>query len=226
MSKSETLTFKKPFNFLLAAFEYAANSLGNGLSDLSTSTKKRKIPTNKIFLAALVLLVVLGLFYWVKTFVSGINRPTPTEEKTTIAPARSTHQVNKSFDFPLRDEKGEEVSKIKFIVENAELRDEIVVKGQRASSVSGRVFLVINLKITNSFKKTVQINTRDYLRLTVNNNDKEFLAPEIHNDPVEAQAISTKYTRVAFAINESDKNLKLRIGDPDKEEKTVVDLKL
>lgn len=188
----------------------------------------KNFPTNKLIASLFVVLLLLGLFYWIKALSSGAGGSSSAiinDKKVKVEDAKATKKLNKDFAFPLRDEKGDEVSKIKYVIESAELRDEIIVKGQRATALEGRDFLVINLKITNDFKKSVALNTRDYIRLSANSNDKELLAPEIHNDPVEIQAQSTKYTRLAFAINESDKNLKLRIGEIDKENKTVVDLK-
>ena len=59
----------------------------------------------------------------------------------------------------------------------------------------------------------IKINTKDFIRLSVNNNQNEWLAPDLHNDPVEVQAISTKNTRLGFPVNESDKNLVLQVGE-------------
>lgn len=180
--------------------------------------------TNKLFAIIFFGVLLIGVVYFIGALGTGLNKSSLTSNvKNDLAPPKATQEINKDFQFPLKDQKGEEISKLNFVVENAEVRDQIVVKGQRASAISGRDFLVLNLKITNDFKKTVQINTRDYLRLSVNNNEKELLAPEIHNDPVEVQATSTKYTRVAFAIDESAKSLKLRVGEIDKD-KTVIDL--
>ena len=73
--------------------------------------------------------------------------------------------------------------------------------------------MIINLKIINDLNSCVQINTKDYVRLSLNGDKNVWLAPDIHNDPVEVQAISTKLTRVGFAISTSDKNIILRIGE-------------
>jgi len=134
--------------------------------------------------------------------------------------AKAMEDANKEYSFPLIDADGNEVSRFKFVVEKVELRDEIIVQGKRATSVSGRTFLVVNLKITNEYNQRIEINTRDFVRLATSLDKTEWLAPDIHNDPVEVQAISTKYTRVGFAINDSDKDLTLRIGEinGDKEE--------
>lgn len=72
--------------------------------------------------------------------------------------------------------------------------------------------LILNVKLVNNYTKPVQISARDYVRLTVNKNTSEQLAPDIHNDPVDSQASSTKPTRVGFFINESDKDLTLSVG--------------
>lgn len=136
-----------------------------------------------------------------------------SSQKIQVKAAKATQTINKEFQFPLKSDKGEEVSKIKYEIETAELRDEIIVKGQRATSVAGRTFLILNLKIVNEHNQAIEINTRDYVRLIKNNKTSELLAPDIHNDPVEIQAISTKYTRVGFAINDSDRDLAIRIGE-------------
>lgn len=172
----------------------------------------------KIFSAILILAVI----------IFGISRMIPDSSKVTqnsknqpeVKGANASMFIGKEFEFPLTDSKGREISKIKYLVENAELRDEIIIKGQRATSVKGRTFLIITLKITNNYEKTVNINTRDYVRLSVNDSP-ELLAPDIHNDPVEVQAISTKYTRVGFPINTSDTNLVLQVGEINKEKEII-----
>lgn len=142
------------------------------------------------------------------------------ESGEEVKGAKETKDLNHEFSFPLRAGDGEEVGEIKYAIETAELRDEIVIKGQKAQAVAGRVFVILNLKITNSHNQGIEINTRDYVRLSVGDNRDEWLAPSMHNDPVEVQAISTKYTRLGFAINDDDEDILLAVGeiDGDKEE--------
>jgi hypothetical protein len=180
---------------------------------------------NKLFMIGFIALVILGGFFWVRNFTSGFGGNASKSNNAQVAGATKEQDINKPFSFSIKDEKGAEVSKLSFTVENSEVRDQIIIKGRRATAPSDKTFLVINLKIQNDFNKNIQISTRDYIRLLRNNNDKELLAPEVHNDPVDVQATSTKYTRVAFVVNKSDKDLKLRVGELDKE-KTVIDLKL
>lgn len=183
-----------------------------------------KLHRNKIIIIGVALLFLAGVGFWVSKqvtsgtgVVAGANDSRPDAGKPT-----ATVTLNNELTFPLKNDKNETVGNFKYIIENAELRKEIIVKGQRATSVKGRIFLVINLKINNDTKNKLALNTRDYVRLMINDNDKELLAPDVHNDPVEIQAISTKYTRLAFPINESDiHNLKLRVGEISGEKQTI-----
>lgn len=161
-------------------------------------------------LLIIVFFVILALFVGARV-VSLISRP--PDSRVEVLGAKASQTINRERFFPLRDGAGTEVSQIKFAIESAELRDEIVVKGQRATAVKGRTFLILNLKITNDFNQAIEINTRDYIRLSVNGATGERLAPDIHNDPVEVQAIATKYTRVGFPVNDSDKNLLIHFGE-------------
>jgi len=145
--------------------------------------------------------------------------------RVSIAKPKAVQTLSKTYEFPLKDDAGKEVSKLKFVIENAELRDEVIVKGKRAISVEGRTFLIINAKITNSYSKTIAVNARDYLRMTVNNSSDK-TAADIHNDPVEVLADSTKTTRLGFPINDEDKNITLLIGELTGKKETVkLDLK-
>lgn len=134
------------------------------------------------------------------------------DKRVDVDKPKSQQKLNKFYSFPLKDQNGKEVSKFSYEILDAELRDEIIVKGQKATSIKGRTFLIVNLKITNNYDKNIQLNVKDFIRLTTGNS-VEKLAPDIHNDPVDVQAISTKYTRVGFPINDTDKNLSLQIGE-------------
>jgi len=173
---------------------------------------------------AFVIIAVLFLAIRFNPF-SAVRSQASTTNKTVIKDALATQPINKDFNFPLKDDKGETVGQIKYTIENAEIRDEIVIQGKKASAVAGRTFVILNLKITNDSSKTISMNTKDYVRLLVNGNEQEPLSPSIHNDPVVVDAISVKPTRIGFAINESDKQLKIKVGEI-KGDKTTIDLTL
>lgn len=166
--------------------------------------------TRKIPLAILILFVIGAIVLSVRN----LQKPTLSRDgRVIIAGPKATIVLNKVFLFPLKDQKGIEVTKIKYTIEQAELRNEIIVKGKRAIAVQGRTFLVFNLKIVNDYNQPIEMNVRDFIRLSINGNKTELLAPEIHNDPVTIQAISTKYTRLGFPIYDTDKNIALLVGE-------------
>lgn len=179
--------------------------------------------TRAYFITAVVLLVAIFLMVKFNPFAGGKSPSVSGNSKAVIKDALSTLALNREFKFPLKDEKNETVGEIKYIIENAELRNEIIIKGRKAYAVKGRVFLILNLKIVNDSNKNISMSTKDYARLFVNGNENEPLSPSIHNDPVVVDAISVKPTRIGFAINESDKDIKIKVGEI-KGEKTTVDI--
>lgn len=194
--------------------------LKNILYQSSLFAKNRDGNTKK---GTLLVLGVISLLVLAGIYASTSSKGATPQNTQEVKAARATTSVNHELTFPLKDEKGKEISKVIYTIESAELRDEIIVKGTKATSATGRTFLILNLKIKNEYEKAVQVNSRDYVRLFVNGNE-EALAPEIHNDPVEVQAISTKYTRIGFPINISDSDLKIKIGEI-KGERQEVELK-
>ncbi|OGY18634.1 MAG: hypothetical protein A2900_02745 [Candidatus Chisholmbacteria bacterium RIFCSPLOWO2_01_FULL_50_28] len=200
------------------------SSIRERLDILSQRMKRRNIKFNKkVFLALIIVLLLIGIGLILKRggkLGSGLKNGFQ-DKRVQVAGAKAAIALNRDFEFPLKDASGEEVSKIKFTFENAELRDEIIVKGQRATSVRGRTFLILTLKITNSYNQSIEVDSKNYVRLTVNNNEGEKLAPDIHNDPVQVQADSTKFTRVGFPINDTDKNLAIYVGEIQGEKQKV-----
>lgn len=188
---------------------------------------KLRFSKTNLSIMAVVVLAVLGFSFWFKSASDNIkptaqaNGNSGTEQ---INPPYATKYLNQEFSFPLRNEKGDKVSEFKYIIQDAQLTKEIVVKGQKQSTIEGRSLLIVNLKLKNDGKQKIQVNTRDYVRLIVNDNTEEMTAPGVHNDPVEVQPISTMFTRIGFAINETDNNLKLQIGEIEGE-KQIVEVK-
>lgn len=169
-----------------------------------------KNPLKKILpVGAIMLLVVFLLVWQIGKAIGGNSR----DARVPVRMAKAVAQVNKEFQYPVKNEKGVEVTKMKYSVESAELRDEIIVKGQRATAIQGRLFLILTIKIINDYAKSLEINARDYVRLSMNGKDTELLAADIHNDPVLVQPVSTKYTRVGFPINDNDKDFVMHIGE-------------
>jgi len=190
--------------------------------------KGRNMSKSPMFIpfGIITLIAIFVLFYT----ISKISGPQSTvagtsDQKMDVGKPKAFQTLNKEFSFPLKDSNNKEVSRFKYTIQTAELRDEIIIKGQRATAIQGRTFLVLNLKITNTYDKAIQINARDYIRLVVGGSSEK-LAPDIHNDPVEIQAISTKYTRLGFPVNDTDESLVLQVGEISGEKESIkLDLK-
>lgn len=177
----------------------------------------------KIFRYKKIVLIIVGAVFILVLFnlLKGKTTETETQAKSSNqkiqAPVIKARQdINQTFSFSIGN------SKITYTVENAELQDEIIVKGQIAKAVKGKTFLVLNLKIRNDSNVVVEVNSRNYIRLTINDNKNDKLALEIHNDPVLVQPISTKLTRLGFPIKDEDKNLSLYVGEIEGRKKEIV----
>lgn len=178
-----------------------------------------KIKLNKLSLKQKKFAIIGIVFIFLLLFIAGLRSNNASgvnlnsDSRAVVAGAKATQTLNNQFSFPLYDADGKEVTKLTYLIENAELRDEIIVQGKTAKAVQGKTFLILTIKINNTYDKAIDINTRDYIRLTVNGKTSELIAADIHNDPVSVQAISTKTTRIGFPINDTDKNLVIIIGE-------------
>lgn len=169
------------------------------------------------FLVLLIVAFFIGRQFSPSSSLGAITNGDGREEAPTPV---ATQGINKEFKFPLVDEEGKELAKITYFLESANLQDSFIYQGSKATAVKGRTFLIFDLKITNPFDKTIEVNARDYIRIKMNGTDEQ-LAPEIHNDPVEIQANSTKYTRIGLPINETDKDIILLVGELNGEKQTI-----
>lgn len=176
--------------------------------------RKKLIAFTLIFISLLALVIILKNL--------PLTRSTEEDGRFLLPAAKATYEIQREFIFPLKDAKGETVSNIKYKILNSELQDQIISKGKKYTTVKGRTILILNLKITNEFDKAIEINTRDYVRLSVGMSE-EWLAADIHNDPVAIQPISTKYTRLGFPINDDNKNLRLQVGEIN-ESKEIIEI--
>ena len=193
----------------------AKNGLGSKLPrDFSGFKRKLKII---IPVFSLVFILGIALFWAVKTITSSQT----TQTRVTLRGATATTALNEELLLPIKDDKGKQLTKIKYFIKTAELRDEILVQGKRATTIGGRQFLILTVEITNDYEKAIQINARDFIRLSVNGDESKWVAPEIHNDPVDIRPGSTKTTRLGMTLSTSDSNLRLRIGEISGDKKVV-----
>lgn len=197
------------------------SSGGSGFKKIKRAFKNS--PYIPFIIIGVIVIVIAGVFVSKMTrnhSSQQVAGATAQNTQTTVAKPLAQQQLNKDFDFPLKDATGKTVSKIHYEIQSAEEDNQVIIKGQVATAVQGKTFLILNLKIMNSYDKDVQLNTRDYVRLIVDNSSDK-LAADVHNDPVDVQAISTKYTRIGFPIAADAKDLKLEVGEIDGPKQTI-----
>lgn len=133
--------------------------------------------------------------------------------ETTKAPAiLAEKSINKTFSFPVVNSQGAKVTDVTYTIISVDKQNEIIINGQRAFAVAGRTFFIINIKITNNSNQTVQLQSRDYIRISSDKNT-ELQAADIHNDPIVIQPISTENTRLGFPIDANAKSFTLHVGE-------------
>lgn len=167
-------------------------------------------------------IVIVGVLIMasVRLALSRVNR-NPGQLGAVSAEALTT-PVEREFSFTVYDKNKQLSDPVRYTITTAQLTKQIIIKGQRATAVKGRIFLILNLKLVNEFGKSLFLNSRNYVRVQPKGT-ADRLAPEIHNDTVEVQPLSTKLTRIGLPVNETDKEFTLLIGELDgyKEEITV-----
>jgi hypothetical protein len=241
MKNFAAITFSSLFNPLLpstlAMTDYSTGSFHSNPSNTSFQgsggTRFKKFPRYfkkspmLPFIVIVIIVFVIAIIGITSVIRKSTTNVTPTsasgttQQQVAVAKPLATETLNKTFQFPLKDSSGKTVSNISYQIQSAEFDNQIIVKGQEATAVAGKVFLVVNLQITNSYDKAVELNTRDYIRLIVNGNSSQKLAASIHNDPVDIEPISTTFTRIGFPINANSQSLALEVGQIDGPKQTI-----
>ena len=211
-----------------SSFNQSSSSFGGGATS-SPKKSRKSFKNSPLFPIGIVVVVVLviatvAINHMSKSSGSSMSASQANSQVAVDKPI-AQQTLNKSFNFPLNDATGKQVSTLQYEIQDVQLLNQIIVKGERATAVQGRTFLIVDLKITNNFDKSVQLNSKDYVRLMVGNSSEK-LAADIHNDPVDVQAISTKYTRLGFPIDANQRDLTLQVGEITGKKETIkLDLK-
>lgn len=203
-------------NFHSGSSNNSFQSSGSQVKKFQRNFKKSPLPFI-IVVVILVVLIIIGINSTMKKSSANAAPASSTmaAQKTSAPKPLATETLNKTFQFPLKDTTGKVVSNIQYEIQNVEMDNQVIIKGQEATAIQGKTFLVLNLQITNNYDKAVQLNTRDYIRLIVNGDSTEKLAATIHNDPVDVEPISTTFTRLGFPIDTNAKSLALEVGEID-----------
>lgn len=169
----------------------------------------------------LILVLVIGLIGF------GISKSQKVPgAPTAVANGSQTNgnptlTINKEYNFPIYDKGKKTENNLKMLVTTVERSDKILINGKPASAREGKDFLIINLEISNPTSDKLNIRPVDFFRL-VDDQGQQYAA-DVHNDPVKAEPISIKKTRIGFLVDESQKSFKCLVGEinGDKQEITI-----
>lgn len=202
---------------LTAFFSSIAQTMGNTRERI-VSGSKTIIYRKKVGILLLVLIVGVALLVGVRYALS--RSVSKSVLSTVTTPDAITVPVEREFSFQVYDKDKQLSDSVRYIITSAQLTKQIIIKGQKANAVSGRTFLILNLKLVNDFDKSLFLNTRNYIRVQPTGTQDK-LAPEIHNDTVEAQPLSTKLTRIGLPVDENIKEFTLFVGELEGEKEAI-----
>lgn len=119
--------------------------------------------------------------------------------------------INKEFNFPIYNNGKKTDKNLKLVLTTVERSDKILINGKPASAKAGRDFIILNLEITNPTQDKLNIRPVDFFRLK--DDQGQQFAADVHNDPVKAEPISIRKTRVGYIVDESRKSFKFLVGE-------------
>lgn len=178
----------------------------SNISNLLTRARSGRNNPKVLKLAA-TLIVAVVLVFVIRQLFSTTSASPSSSYPINTSTRKQTAQVDQDFDIPI----GTSDEVITFKVTNVDLTNEVILRGQKANAVTGRKFVILNIKLSNQQQQRVKIDSRDYVRLAVDDTGDR-LAPSLHNDPIEVQPISDQFTKVGFTVDENVKSFKLYIG--------------
>jgi len=140
------------------------------------------------------------------------------QQPAEVNPLIATAEIGKEYEVKSLKANGDEDTLTMRLV-SAELRKEVIIKGQPATAKNDKAFAVFNLEVDNEDAESEYLKPVNLFRL-VGEDGKKYAA-DIHSDVIEVQPISTKVTRIGFVVKESDRQLQLLVGELEGDKDTV-----
>lgn len=123
-------------------------------------------------------------------------------------------ELNNSFEFQAFNSAGKPAgSKIKFKITTVEKTSQVVVKDQTFTAKNDKLFFIVNLLLKNDSTAPLNIIPGDLVRLSIESDDENKFAPDLHNNVVYISPISSRIDRIGFVIAQDAKKFKLYVGE-------------
>lgn len=133
---------------------------------------------------------------------------------------KPTVKIGKSYELIARTkEKQKTTGRFTLTITDAQFADSILVQGKRARPVKGKLFLIVNMEITNPHKVSLYAFPVDLFRFI--REDGQKFAPSVHQGTVLVRPEATKKNNVAFVVLPSDKKFKIEVGGINESKETL-----
>lgn len=163
---------------------------------------------NPLLLIAIVLVLFLGL-----TFV-GRKILTRGQDGGANAGIISL-EVGKTFEFVGRDPDGVPLNQtLSLTFTHASKQSEVIIQGKSATAKNDKIFLVLDLKVTNTTTLPYYLLPVDLVRLA---DGEERIAPSVHQGRLEIRPISTKESNLGFVVDQKQNEFKFEVGEIENE---------
>lgn len=148
--------------------------------------------------------LLVGIFALVGIYTIFFGNNTPSASK--ILP------MKQSFSVVAKTQTGKLTNgNLKIDVTGAQKAPSLLVQGQKVIARNNKIFLIVNMEISNSYKVPLYMYPVDGFRL-IGIDGKKF-APTAHQGNVEIRPESTKSSNVGFVVPETTKKFKVEVGD-------------
>jgi hypothetical protein len=177
----------------------------------------------KIVLPVIVVTLSFAIGYFLGNRNANLSNKTQSSNKNQTDPVLAETEVNKSFDFPVFDDSGEENSdnKISLSIVVAKKVSYVTSQNETINAPSGKSILILSLEIQNTQPQTVQMSTQNLVRLVI---DGKNYPPDFYNDQIEVPPVAVKKDELGFVVPENQKQFTLSVGQVDDENKQQVEI--
>lgn len=165
------------------------------------SNVKDFLVSNKFKIVVIVAVVVL-----IGNFVARRNN-----SNADIQQIGSPVSLQYGISIPAQNADGDTVNRdLKIKINDAQRQKRVLVKGNWVRAREGKIFIVVNMDVTNETRAILYGNPVDWARLV--EDDVKKVAPSVHQGDLEIRPQSTKVTNIAFIVDENRSSATVELG--------------
>jgi len=172
------------------------------------SEQNTLIVTVKDFLLSnkLKIVVIAAALILIGNFVARRNN-----SNADIQQIGSPVSLQYDISIPAQNADGDTVNRdLRIKITDAQRQKRVLVKGNWVRAREGKVFIVVNMDVTNETRAILYGNPVDWARLV--EDDVKKVAPSVHQGDLEIRPQSTKVTNIAFIVDENRTSATLELG--------------